>query len=172
MIGYCYSAPQLYCWFVSIYFMQRTRALAEIYAESQFRRPPMGAVGMPVTRHSPHRSQRALLTHWAPPSGTNVSAELRHKIRTHQAPRGHILLSRSAYNYQVDRRSYPALCSDRGVLIAVPLRQRPSRHRLRRGQALFVRPLRRYYYAVRLLIHVHVHRSACAFMNRPGPVRA
>jgi len=30
------------------------------------------AVGMPVTRHPPHRSQRALLTHWAPPSGINA----------------------------------------------------------------------------------------------------
>ena len=94
----------------------------------------MGAVGMPVTRHPPHRSQRALLTHWAPPSGTNVRAELLHKIRTHQARRVHILLSRSAYNDQVDRRSYPALCPDRGFLIAVPLRQRPSLHYLRRGQ--------------------------------------
>jgi hypothetical protein len=26
----------------------------------------MVAVGMPVSRHPPHRSQRALLTHWAP----------------------------------------------------------------------------------------------------------
>jgi hypothetical protein len=29
------------------------------------------AVGMPVTRHPPHRSQHALLTHWAPASGIN-----------------------------------------------------------------------------------------------------
>jgi len=27
------------------------------------------AVGMPVTRHPPHRSQHALLMHWAPTSG-------------------------------------------------------------------------------------------------------
>src|SRR5207244_9615985 len=34
------------------------------------------------------------------------------------------------------------------------------------------RPLLRYYDPVRILIRVHVHRSAVAFMNRPGlPVR-
>jgi hypothetical protein len=27
---------------------------------------------MPVTRHPPHRSQRALLTHWAPASGADA----------------------------------------------------------------------------------------------------
>src|SRR5258707_7817716 len=41
-------------------------------------------------------------------------------------------------------------------------------HCLRRGQALFVRPLLGYYDPVRILIRVHVHRSAVAFMNRPG----
>ena len=35
------------------------------------------AVGMPVARHPPHRSQRALLTHWAPTSGVNVHAQVR-----------------------------------------------------------------------------------------------
>ncbi len=30
------------------------------------------AVGMPVPRHPPHRSQRALLTHWAPASGSDA----------------------------------------------------------------------------------------------------
>jgi len=30
------------------------------------------AVGMLITQHPPHRSQRALLTHWAPPSGSGV----------------------------------------------------------------------------------------------------
>jgi len=34
----------------------------------------MVAVGIPVTRYPPRRSQRALLTHWAPPSSTNVKA--------------------------------------------------------------------------------------------------
>ena len=32
----------------------------------------MVAVGMPVTRHPPRRSQRALLTHWAPASGIDA----------------------------------------------------------------------------------------------------
>ena len=32
---------------------------------------------MTVTRHPPHRSQRALLTHWAPASGGNVQTQVR-----------------------------------------------------------------------------------------------
>ena len=35
------------------------------------------AIGMPVTRHPSRRSQRALLTHWAPASGTSVEALIR-----------------------------------------------------------------------------------------------
>src|SRR6266404_9155249 len=53
-----------------------------------------------------------------------------------------------------------------------PCRLLTSLHGLRRGQALFVRPLLRYYDPVRILIRLHAHRSAIAFMNRPGlPVR-
>jgi hypothetical protein len=37
----------------------------------------MVAVGMTVARHPPHRSQRALLTHWAPASGSNVQTQVR-----------------------------------------------------------------------------------------------
>jgi len=40
------------------------------------------------------------------------------------------------------------------------------------GQAPFVRPLLSSYCLVRLLIRVHVHLVASAFMNRPGPHRA
>ena len=36
----------------------------------------MVAVGMRVASHPPHRSQRALLTHWAPTSGRNVQAQV------------------------------------------------------------------------------------------------
>ena len=32
------------------------------------------AVGMPITRHPPHRSQRALLMHWAPASSIDAHA--------------------------------------------------------------------------------------------------
>jgi hypothetical protein len=35
------------------------------------------AVGTPVARRPPRRSQRALLTHWAPASGANVEAHSR-----------------------------------------------------------------------------------------------
>ncbi len=34
------------------------------------------AVGMPVTRHPPHRSQRAELPHWAPTSDVNLNSLL------------------------------------------------------------------------------------------------
>ena len=37
----------------------------------------MVAVGMPVTQHPPHRSRRALLTHRAPTSGSDVHAQVR-----------------------------------------------------------------------------------------------
>ncbi len=36
----------------------------------------MVAVGTQVTLRPPHRSQRALLTHWAPASGSNVQAQV------------------------------------------------------------------------------------------------
>src|ERR1700680_2890748 len=85
-----------------------------------------------------------------------------------------LALSRcSAHGDESVRRGIPAQCPSRGRLAAVPLGRGPSLHGLRRGQALFVRPLLRYYDPVRILIRVHVHRSAVAFMNRPGlPVRA
>ncbi len=35
------------------------------------------AVGMPVARHPPHRSQRAALPHWAPASGHNAKSFVR-----------------------------------------------------------------------------------------------
>src|SRR5437868_5368555 len=82
------------------------------------------------------------------------------------------LSRRLAHGDESDRRGISAQCPNRGRLVAVPLGRGPSLHGLRRGQALFVRPLRGYYDPVRILIRVHVHRSAVAFMNRPGlPVR-
>ena len=41
------------------------------------------AVGMPVARHPPHRSRRALLTHRAPTSGNDVHAQV--GVRMHDA---------------------------------------------------------------------------------------
>lgn len=92
-----------------------------------------------------------------------------------QRGKPHILtLSRRlAHGDQSVRRGSPAPCPDRGRPAAVPLGRGPFLHGLRREQAPFVRPLLRSYSLVRLLIRVHVHRSALAFMNRPGmPVRA
>ena len=82
------------------------------------------------------------------------------------------LSRRSAHGDKPVRRGLPAQCPDRGRLAAVPLGRGPSLHGLRRGRALFVRPLHRYYSLVRLLIRVHAHRSAVACMSRSGvPVR-
>ena len=83
------------------------------------------------------------------------------------------LSRRSAHGDESVRRGIPTQCPGRGRLAAVPLGRGPSLHGLRRGQALFVRPLLGYYDPVRVLIRVHIHRSAVAFMKRPGlPVRA
>src|SRR5580700_4908320 len=75
---------------------------------------------------------------------------------------------RLAHGCQPIRRGIPAQCPGRGCLTAVPLGRGPSLHGLRRGNALIVRPLHRYNSLVRLLIRVHAHRSAFAFMSRSG----
>ena len=81
------------------------------------------------------------------------------------------LLRRLAHGCQSARRGAPARCPDRGRLAAVLLGRGPSLHDLRRAQALIVRPLQRYNALVRLLIRVHAHRSATAFMSRTGVPR-
>src|SRR5215471_14976224 len=82
------------------------------------------------------------------------------------------LSRRSAHGDESVRRGVPAQCPGRGRLTAVPLGRGPSLHSLRRGNALIVRLLLGYYDPVRILIRVHVHRSAVAFTNRSDlPVR-
>src|SRR6266853_1095816 len=78
------------------------------------------------------------------------------------------LSRRLAHGCQSVRRGIPAQCPGRGRLTAVPLGRGPSLHGLRRGKALVVRSLHRYYSLVRLLIRVHAHRSAFAFTRRSG----
>jgi len=75
------------------------------------------------------------------------------------------LSRRSAHGDKPVRRGVPAQCPGRGRLAAVSLGRGPSLHGLRRGRALFVRLLHRSYSLVRLLIRVHAHRSAVAFMK-------
>ncbi len=75
---------------------------------------------------------------------------------------------RLAHGCQPVRRGAPAQCPGRGRPAAVSLGRGPLLHSLRGRQAPFVRPLLSSYYLVRLLIRVHVHRIAIAFMNRPG----
>src|SRR5580704_11060962 len=79
-----------------------------------------------------------------------------------------VLSRRLAHAVQSARRSSPARCPDCGRLAAVLLGRGPSLHNLRREQAPIVRPLHRYNALVRLLIRVHAHRSAIAFMSRTG----
>src|SRR6267378_7484187 len=81
------------------------------------------------------------------------------------------LSRRLAHGCQPVRRGIPAQCPGRGRLTAAPLVRGPSLHGPRRGNALVVRPLHRYYSLVRLLIRVHAHRSAFAFMSRSGMPR-
>ena len=114
------------------------------------------AVGMPVARHPPHRSRRALLTHRAPPSGQTSNAERFGRAR------------RLAHNRQSDRRSSPALCPDCGRPTVVSLGPGPSLHVLRRELPPIVRTLLRYYGPARLLTRVHVRRTACGL---PEPAR-
>jgi hypothetical protein len=104
---------------------------------------------------------------------TSRHRSLAHVMQQRGEPHTLTLSRRLAHGYQSIRRGTPALRPDRGCLTAVPLGRGPSLHGLRRGQALIVRPLLRYCNPVRLLIRVRVHRSAVAFLNRPGmPVRA
>ena len=46
-------------------------------AATRVTRPEWVAVGMPVARHPPHRSQRAELPHWAPTSGQTHRSPVR-----------------------------------------------------------------------------------------------
>ena len=71
------------------------------------------AVGMPVTRHPPHRSVRADFPHTAPTSG----------VWRHSA-----YLCFLTHTPQPTRRRPPALCPGCGRLVRVPLGQRPSLH--------------------------------------------
>src|SRR5256885_9066916 len=60
----------------------------------------------------------------------------------------------------------PALCRVHAGWNDVLLGLRPSLPNLRRRLPFFVRLVQRYYYAVRLLLNVHVRRSVLAFSDR------
>ena len=102
------------------------------------------AVGMPITRHPPHRSQRALLMHWAPAS--SIDAHALQWIR-HSMP----------YPIQLIWQKYPALCLVSVSLGRIPLSQPSFLHLLRHSFVVtcLVRRLLRYYWAVRLPVPVH-----------------
>ena len=96
-----------------------------------------------MVTHSPlHRSQRARLTHWAPPLGHDTQA---------------VFL---CLTYPVKRtlQVAPELRPGPGLLARVPLGPPPSLHPLRRRRSSFapcVRGFRRYYGTVRLPASVH-----------------
>jgi hypothetical protein len=114
------------------------------------------AVGMPVARHPPHRSVRALLTH------TVLTSDV--------FPREANV--RSAYALQPAWPAIPAQGPARVRLYRVLLGQRPSLHDLLRPSLACVRPLRWYYAAVRLPMAVHVgliaHRLLPPFRPLPA----
>jgi len=107
------------------------------------------AVGMPVTRHPPHRSQHALLTHWAPALGYDAKACC------------------LAYPSERALHTNPALCPERVLLRLIPLGQPPFLRRLRHFQRSFVRRLLRYYAVVRLPMSVHHCITSLDFSMRP-----
>ena len=97
---------------------------------------------MAIADHPLHRSQRARLTHWAPPLGHDAQA---------------VFL---CLTYPVERtlQVAPELRPGPGLLTRVPLGPPPSLHPLRRrcgSYIAFVRGFRRYYGAVRLPASVH-----------------
>ena len=73
------------------------------------------AVGTPVARRPPRRSQRAELPHWAPASGSDAQM-------VHCLP----------YPLQRTLQVFPALCPGPGLPDRIPLGQSPSFHSLRR----------------------------------------
>ncbi len=100
------------------------------------------AVGMPVTRHPPHRSGLALLTHPAP--------------RSDQLRRGKPFVRRLARVTRVVPLCV-GLVSD---LTTFSSRQALPSPTSARDSVPFVRPVRRYYCLVRLLCNVHARRTA------------
>jgi hypothetical protein len=127
------------------------------------------AVGMPVTRHPPHRSQRAALPHWAPASGRNAKALL--WIRMINLP---IPTCGLTYPLQLMWHAHPALRPEHGLLVRIALGQTSSLHRLRRLRGsrkrlagVVVRRFRRYYTSVRLPVSVHRWLTSLDFPTRP-----
>ncbi len=99
----------------------------------------MFAVGTPVARGPPHRSQRAELPHWAPTLGRRQTA------------------MNSCLTCPVQRtvRASPALCPVRVLPIRASLGQAPFLPAVRRSRGSLVPVVRRYYGPVRLLEAVH-----------------
>jgi hypothetical protein len=101
------------------------------------------AVGMPVARHPPHRSQRAELPHWAPTSGNDAQA-------TNCLPYP-FQRTLQVYSGSVSGAWFAGpLCPEPGLLDWIPLGQSPSLHSLRRPQrtTTLVRELPGYYETV------------------------
>ena len=114
--------------------------------------PAPVAVGTPVSRRPPHRSQRAALPHWAPTSGHDDKARC------------------LAYPYpRTDHVVFPVLSPGRVLRVRVPLGPAPSLHTLRRRTG-FVRALHRYYGSVRLPTLVRHRITPSASRCVPGAI--
>jgi hypothetical protein len=105
---------------------------------------------MPVTRHPPHRSQRALLMHWAPASGDNA----------------HVIIL--PYSCRLTLQGSPVQCPVLVSLYRIPLGQPPFLHLLRHRLVVtcLVRRLLRYYGAVRLPVTVRYCITPLGFSVR------
>ena len=110
-----------------------------------------------MVTHGPlHRSQRARLTHWAPPLGHTAQALF-------------------CLTYPVERtlQVAPDLRPEPGLLYQVPLGPPPSLHPLRRrhgSHVALVRGFLRYYGAVRLPASVHRRYPLHGFpLRTPSP---
>jgi hypothetical protein len=121
------------------------------------------AVGTRIAPRPPRRSGHAAFPHPAPVSGRTRSAF--GVLGTHAAPIRGLAASSDM--------PVPALCPRHASQLTLPSTGRLPFTVSAADVTRHCSRLHRYYAAVRLLIRVHAHRSALAFMSRPGmPVRA
>ena len=97
-------------------------------------KPTRSAVGTPIARRPPRRSQRAALLHWAPALGRR--AEAMGPIRMH-------VLRYLPYASPPTVHTFPALRPVRVLLVRIPLGPSPSLHSLREWFSAVLRRFRR-----------------------------
>jgi hypothetical protein len=116
---------------------------------------------MTIAGHPLHRSQQALLMHWAPALGNNAKSAQGIGMMV-------LILSRCpTYPLKRTLHGLPALYPVHVLLGGFPLGQTPWLHPLHRWlNTSFVRGLRSYYGSVRLPASVHRGRASLEFSTR------